>query len=105
MTDKVKQYITVYNQIKQLELQKEQLALEVVEEMDDSGQKSVETEQGFLTLSERTTWEYSGNIKSMEDHIKDLKKKEELANIATIKSVSRFIRFVKPDQIRFPRIG
>ena len=95
MTDTVKKYVKIKEQIKKLEDQKEELETSIMDEIDSSGGHPIVGPFGSIQLMSRTTYEYSDNVKAMEERVKDIKRKEEATGQAFIKTSSRYLRLVK----------
>lgn len=96
--DKFEEYFNLKQQIANLEEKKEALAVELMDEMDDSSTKEATLPFGIFIIRERRTWDYSESVKQMDKRIKELKKKEERDGMAFLKNVSRHIAMIQPEQ-------
>lgn len=88
--------IQVRQRIAELKEMEESLQLELMDEMDSENTRLLNTEIGIFKIMGRKTWDYSGAVRSKQEELRLLKKKEELDGTATVKSDSRYIRFDPP---------
>ena len=84
----LERYADLSKRIKELESQRETLKAEVLDIMDDMGQKHLSTAFGSFSWQERRTYEYSSKVKQLEDQLKTVKKSEEKEE--NLKAVTRF---------------
>ena len=95
-TELYEKYINIRTQIEELEQQKHDIEIAVLDDIDtEHGGKPVSTPFGTFWPMGRTTWEYSPAVTALQEKVKAEKKKEEQSGIASIKSSTRFIRLTK----------
>ena len=92
----IQKYVLVRERIAELEEIKLKLEMEVFDIIDESGESGISTEFGSFKSMSRTTYDYSGAVLKAQEELRQLKKKEEINKVATVKSVSRYIRFDPP---------
>lgn len=92
MKNLYKELATIQAQRKVLEAQEAQVKLQIIEQMEASGEMQVVTEYGKATVSHRTSYVYSEKITAMAEKIKLAKVKEEQKGIAT-PSVTTYLTF------------
>lgn len=87
------QYAKLKQQIAELEEQRRELEIQVLDTIDEENSgKPVETIFGTFWPMGRTTYEYSSEVAALNEKVKAQKKKEEQLGIASVKSSSRYIR-------------
>ncbi|MFN3386569.1 MAG: hypothetical protein ACK42Y_08290 [Candidatus Thermochlorobacter sp.] len=67
----------------------------VDEELRATGEKQVIFEDMSFQIQYRTTYEYSSEVKQLEEQLKEIKKREEKSGVAIIKSQIGFVRVSK----------
>ena len=77
---------------KEMEAQEAQIKLQIIEQMEASGEMQVVTEYGKATVSHRTSYTYSEKVSAMAEKLKLAKVKEEQKGIAT-PSVTTYLTF------------
>lgn len=72
-----KNYADIKNQIKDLTAKSKEIEKSVVEEMNNQEVEEVKSDFGTFYFTTRKTWEYSEDIKILEEGMKKNKKMEE----------------------------
>ena len=80
--DILNKYAQYKSEIKTLEETAEELKVQVLEIMQESGVEEIELPTGKLTLASRRSWKYGPEVISKEKELKELKAKEEQLGIA-----------------------
>lgn len=95
----LRRYLDVRAKLSELEEELEKLKPAVFDVIDDalraSGEKQVVFEGMAFQTQYRATFEYSPDVKRLEDELKALKKEEEKSGRAAIKSQMGFVRVSK----------
>lgn len=91
--DNLKQFADLKFMIESLEKQLEELKPLVLDQIQESGTKSIENELGTFTMKERIYWQYSKKVTEIENLLKATKQLEEADKTATIKTIIAFPQF------------
>lgn len=94
------EYAEVKQQIAKLEAKRLELELLVMDEIDSNGGKFVQTKYGEFWSMSRKSWEYSSDVTSKAEELKQLKKLEEHNGKALLTKVSSYVRLVPPKEDR-----
>lgn len=89
-----KEYYEISQQMKKLDERRQELSSLMFEYFDDENTKFIPTPLGNFALRERTTYQYSENIKNLEVELKIAKKHEEHTGDAVISKATRFVAFM-----------
>lgn len=104
MQNVIQEYVKVYNLIKELEKQKEELAVKVLDEIDENAGKPLFGEWGQLSMGSRKSWEYSKELEAERDVLASKQKLEQTNGTATLKNVSRHVIFTQP-KLKEPKVA
>lgn len=90
-----KKYADIKARIAALEEERRMIEIEVLDAIDeDNGGRPVETPFGKFFAMGRTTYEYSEAVKREQARVLEMKHKEEDEGVATVKSMSRYVRLL-----------
>lgn len=85
-------YAIIDSEIKTLENQKEELRMQILQDMQKANQDSVVHTAGKFTLSDYKKWTYPEEVKTLEDTYKGAKAKAENDGTATCE-ITKSLRF------------
>ena len=92
MKQTLKKYAELQARIKGMELMRDQLKEEIIEELHKDKLEKVESEYGKFTISARRSYTYTESVKKLEEKVKLAKIKEEEKGLATPK-VTEYLTF------------
>jgi len=84
--DLYQQYAMMKNAIKVLDERVEELSEMIVGEMETTGVVKQTFDFGTFTQSERKTWKYTEQVETLNQKLKETKKKEEESGVATFET-------------------
>lgn len=90
-------YADITAQIKNLEERKEKLAEALLSYMSTEGIEKVQDEMGTFSLVRTKRYEYSADMKALEEYVKECKEDEKTTGAATAKE-SLSMRFQAPKE-------
>lgn len=88
------EYADLMRTIKNLEQQRQELMVKVLDEIDDLGQKEVKTKIGTFISRGRKTYSYSMNISKMQAEILKAKHEEEKNGTALLEKHISYVQFI-----------
>lgn len=95
MSSPYEEYALLDAKIKALTNQKDELKVQILEAMIDSGEEKVSTSVGSFAISKLKTWTYTSKVTELEEEYKACKAEEESTGDAT---------FVEKPSLRFTQI-
>ncbi len=103
--DLLRRYLDLRAKISECEEELEKLKPAVFDVVDEelraTGEKQVVFEGMSFQIQYRETFEYSPEVKQLEEQLRAMKKQEEKSGVATIKSQTGFVRVSKVNSENF----
>lgn len=89
------EYVEISKQLKTLEERRKEIQYRMFDYLDEQNSNELPFGNGVFYRKSRTTYEYSDNVRQIEQRVKEIKKQEEASGVATVKSVSQYMTFTE----------